>query len=303
MSAEIKKTFAVALDVKRPVSNRDFEVVADDTGNVLRVSLSDGGSPVALTGCRVVAVFSNSAGTASQDNQREDGGITVTGDDSNVAEIALFPSSVAPGSVECELQVYSGDAQDVLVTSAKFNFRCRRPMLNSGTIEATNEHPLLIALIQEVNEAVTRTQHDASDIISGALPVERGGTGVATAAAAREALGAAALAHASQHASGGEDAVTPAAIGAAASAHTHGAGDIASGALSIERGGTGADSAAGARAALGITPANIGAAAADSPVITGTASLNAVVVLDSNSYGTTLPAAGTAGRLFFKKVT
>lgn len=189
MSAEILKTFNIALDVKRPVSNRDFEVVDGDTGNKLCVALSDGGTPVSLADCRVVAVFSNSAGTASQDNQREDGGITVTGESSNVAEIRLFPASVAPGSVECELQVYSGDGQDVLVTSAKFNFRCRRSMLNPRTIEATNEHPLLVALISEVNNAVTRTLHDADDIISGALAVERGGTGAGSVAAMKAAFG------------------------------------------------------------------------------------------------------------------
>ena len=43
--------------------------------------------------------------------------------------------------------------------------------------------------------------------------------------------------------------------------HKHGAGDINSGTLPVDRGGTGATTAANARTNLGITPANIGAAA------------------------------------------
>jgi hypothetical protein len=42
-------------------------------------------------------------------------------------------------------------------------------------------------------------------------------------------------AHASSHASGGSDAITPSAIGAAASSHTHAASDIASGTLADAR--------------------------------------------------------------------
>ena len=59
------------------------------------------------------------------------------------------------------------------------------------------------------------------------LPVEKGGTGAATAAAAREALGV------------------------PASSHKHSAADITSGTLPLARGGTGATTAAAARSALG----------------------------------------------------
>lgn len=50
--------------------------------------------------------------------------------------------------------------------------------------------------------------------------------------------------HASSHASGGGDAITPADIGAAATSHSHAAGDVTSGQLAAARGGTGVDSSA-----------------------------------------------------------
>lgn len=49
-------------------------------------------------------------------------------------------------------------------------------------------------------------------------------------------------------------------VGAAEASHTHSAAEIASGTLPLARGGTGAATAADARANLDITPANIGAA-------------------------------------------
>jgi len=145
----ILKTFSVALDIKRPVSNRDFEVVEGDSGNALEITLTDGGVPIDLTGCRVLAVFSKSTGTAMQDSAAEGGGITLGGTDGNVIFISLFTTSFAPGAVECELQVYSGESQSTLVTSAKFNFKCRRSILNENTIAATNEYPLLTGLISQ----------------------------------------------------------------------------------------------------------------------------------------------------------
>lgn len=89
-------------------------------------------------------------------------------------------------------------------------------------------------------------------------------------------------AHASTHGVSGEDPISPEDIGAAAASHNHNASDINSGTLAVARGGTGQT--------------------------TGNAALNSMLaagatVLSANQYGTTLPAAGTPGRLFFLKVT
>ncbi len=161
----VQKRFSIALDIKRPTANRDFEVVEGDNGNVLEVTLTDDGVPVDLAGCRVYTIFSKSDGTAQQDNDGR--GITVEG---NKMTISLYTTSVAPGLVECELQVYSGEGQTTLVTSAKFNFMCRRGIANDDTIESTDEWPLLIDLIQRT-EAVEEAE--ALRVIAESGRVER----------------------------------------------------------------------------------------------------------------------------------
>ncbi len=156
MSNEVKKNFKVALDIAKSISNREFSVVEGDTGNTLTITLSDNGTPVDLTGCRVLVLFSKSNGeTMSQDSGEADGGISIGGDDGNEITVRLFPSSVAPGMVESEIQVYSGDELATLITTAQFNFKCRRGILNEDTIAATEEYPLLVSLISRVQAIET----------------------------------------------------------------------------------------------------------------------------------------------------
>lgn len=146
----VYKVFDVALELKQTSTNPTFTVIEGDTGNQLHVTVTDGGSALDLTGCRVIAVFSKSNGISMQDSGVEDGGIEIGGTYNNEVTISLFPSSIAPGNVECELQIYSGESMEVLVTTARFNFEANRAMMNEDVLQGTNEYPLLVDLISTV---------------------------------------------------------------------------------------------------------------------------------------------------------
>lgn len=151
----VKKRFSVSLDVKSSSSNRPIEVVEGDSGNEIGVALTDGGAPVDLTGCRVLAVFSKSDGrTAQQDNDGH--GVVMENEKEGRFTIELYTGSFSPGLVECEIQALSGEAFATLVTSAKFNFSCRRSIMNRDTVQATNEYPILSDMIARVTEAEDR---------------------------------------------------------------------------------------------------------------------------------------------------
>ncbi len=158
--AQVEKRFDVSLDIKKSMSNREFEVVEGDTGNILEVTLTDDGAQVNLSGCFVQAVFSKSDGhTASEHNLGA--GITLDSIRPNAFEILLYPVSIAPGMVECEIQVYSKDggiaeladiAGATLSTSAKFNFFCRRSIANDEVLQSEPPWPLLVSLVESCNE-------------------------------------------------------------------------------------------------------------------------------------------------------
>ena len=150
----IYKTFDVALELKQTSTNAPFYVIEGDNGNKIKITVTDGGSAVDLTGCRVIAVFSKSNGTSMQDSAEAGGGVTIGGTYNNEVTVALRPASIAPGQVECELQIYSDENKTTLVTTAKFNFECQRAIFNEDTAMATNEYPLLVSLISVCNGIV-----------------------------------------------------------------------------------------------------------------------------------------------------
>lgn len=109
-----------------------------------------------------------------------------------------------------------------------------RVVVNGATISAPVQ---VFTLAKSIGDkASTDHKHSATDINSGKLPINRGGTNATDAATARANLG-----------------ITPANIGALPS----------DGVVGIGQGGTGATTATDARSKLGITPDNIGAAKVD----------------------------------------
>lgn len=220
----IRKIFSVPLDMKEPTSTRQFRVNEGDSGNVIIVTLTDDGVPVALADNRVLAILSLPNGNTEE--QDTDGhGVTVSG---NVVTIELYTTSMSPGIVNVELQVYSGTNYETLVTSARFNFECVRSIMNSDTVARVPNYPILASLITQVQEAITGAQSNWAQTDDTKLdfvqhkpeafpPTAHASTHSANGvdAITPTAIGAAEVTHASSHWSDGTDPVTPAAIGAA----------------------------------------------------------------------------------------
>jgi len=138
----------------------------------------------------------------------------------------------------------------------------------AGDFLTTDAAAATYATITTVNgKADSSHTHAATDIASGTLAVNRGGTGVSTAAAERDRLGLGSTTGALPVANGGTGStsagdartalsvystteVDTALAGKAASSHTHAATDVTSGQLAIANGGTGESTADAARQAL-----------------------------------------------------
>jgi len=158
--AENFKTFAIALDIK-VASYAKIPVVEGDTGNRFVITLTDDGTAVDLSTSRVVAVFSGSMGTRSQDSWTStDGSLVISGASHNIVTLDLLNGSFANGLNTCELQVYSGATYTRLVTSASFTFNARKPILNDTTIASTTEYPILVSLIDQVETLIDLAQAD-----------------------------------------------------------------------------------------------------------------------------------------------
>ena len=169
----VKKIFTFDLDIRKAKSTPAPILVEGDNGNEFIITLTDSGEPVDLTNCRVLLLFSQPSGrTAQQDNAGN--GITMSVDAVNKFTVNVYTTSFSPGLNNCEVQVLSGNNFDTLVTSAQFNFTCRRSILNEDTIQATDEYPILVGLIDRVTK------------VEGALePIEQNESARQTAEAAR----------------------------------------------------------------------------------------------------------------------
>lgn len=162
------KYFDLDIDLVKPCSVRNFEVVNGDTGNVLRISIFNNGVAENISGYKVVAVFSNTCGTFVQDSSDDCGGIAL---DNNKVTIDISKGCLAPGIIECELQFYTDTETATssiytnLVTSAKFSFYCRESLLCRDALESFNEFPLLMELISDIRlEEGLRMRHERDRI-------------------------------------------------------------------------------------------------------------------------------------------
>ena len=82
--------------------------------------------------------------------------VVIGGTDNNEIDILVRAGSYSSSGInECEIQIYSGD-DDVLVTTAKFNFQSRRSSLNDETLVSEEKFPILVSLIAQVNDALKR---------------------------------------------------------------------------------------------------------------------------------------------------
>ena len=155
---EILKLFRVNLDLKRVTAQAEplDPLIVEDTGNVFLVTLTDSGEPVDLTNCRVLAVFSTpDRKTAEQD---ETTGLTIEGEENNVVRIAVRTGSFGAGQNSCELQIYSGEQYETLVTSASFNFDGRRGIVNGETVVAQDNFPILLELQRQTEALLDRLE-------------------------------------------------------------------------------------------------------------------------------------------------
>ena len=268
---EILKIIPVNLDLKRVTAQASTipPLVVGDNGNIFEITLTDGGEPVDLTGCKVFAVFSKSNGeTAEQDT--DGNGVTIGGTNHNVLTIDVRTGSYSDEQNNCELQIYSGTNYETLVTTAQFNFDGRRAIVNDETVMAEDKYPILVSLISQANEASQNANAAAGQVTSAATAAQQAAAdaeqAVKDAQAAVEAAVAATVEvgtvttgapgteasvtnsgtknaavldftiprgdpaeaqHAAQHAAGGTDPITPAAIGAIPSAQKGAASGVA----------------------------------------------------------------------------
>jgi hypothetical protein len=79
--------------------------------------------------------------------------VTIGGDNHNIVTVALRSASFGAGTNNCEVQVYSGADGEYLVTSANFNFKGRKGIMNDETLVAEDRYPILVSLIADATNA------------------------------------------------------------------------------------------------------------------------------------------------------
>lgn len=217
------KDFSITLDMMRTLPFRPFEVVEGDTGNILHVTLLNNGDPMDLTESMINIAFASSSGFAMQD---ETSGIVKTASDGTF-DVTLLPTAYGAGNVSADVQIYSGENNTTLVTSTRFDFRCRKSLISGDIIRANTAYPPLIEAARVANEAAASALLAAEriDTSIGELNVQadwneqdntldsyiRNKPVIPTV----EGNVGAPLIHAARHAAAGADAISPSSILAA----------------------------------------------------------------------------------------
>ena len=143
------KDYSVTLDMIRTLPFRPFEVVEGDTGNILHVTLLNNGDAMDLSACAIQIAYASSSGFAMQD---ETSGIVKTVA-TGTFDVTLLPAAYGAGNVCADVQIYSGEQSETLVTSTRFDFRCRKSLISGDIIRANMAYPPLIEAARVANEA------------------------------------------------------------------------------------------------------------------------------------------------------
>ena len=170
----ILKTIPIALDLKRVGAQSQAlpTLVEGDNGNVFVITLTDDGEPLDLTNAtRVICVFSKTSDGKTVEQDTDDGSVVIGGTDHNVITITLKAGSYGAGTNNCEVQIYSGVNSDVLVTTANFNFRGRKGIMNDETIQAEDKYPILVGLISEVTSSTNAADAAAAAATAAAAKI------------------------------------------------------------------------------------------------------------------------------------
>lgn len=139
------KEFNIVLDIKKKSEQEPFEVVQGDTlSNLLNISLVDGLDPYDLTGTNIEIIFSKSDGKTVQQTDI----VMINELDGRLQCTLKTNTTASPGKVIAEVRILS---DEILLTSARFEFYVRKSLINDETIESTNEFPILTQLITETN--------------------------------------------------------------------------------------------------------------------------------------------------------
>lgn len=150
------KEFDITLDIKKTNHVPYFEVVAGDfETNVLNIVLTDD-TPYNLDGLSAEIAFAKSDKTTVV--QDESNGVVI---EDNIIKCTLASNTIAvAGTVFAEVRVLQ-DAK--VLTSPRFKFYVREPILNDKTVASSNEFPMLVQAIEDAKEAATNAQEAAQE--------------------------------------------------------------------------------------------------------------------------------------------